>query len=115
MSSALQQSSFLKACLGVKNGKDVPFDIGHFFIAVNIEAFVDLETFKKSVGDLLRELVNSKRIPGARHIYIAGEKEYMTFKKRSREGVPISRETQKEMLIMQSELKLTKYKFNFHV
>ncbi len=115
MSSALQQSSFLKACQGVKNGKYVPFDIGHFFIAVNIEAFVDLDMFKKSAGELLRELANSKKIPGARHIYVAGEKEYLAFKKRSRTGVPISRETQKEMLIMQSELKLTKYKFNFHV
>lgn len=115
MSSVLQQSSFLKACKGVRDGKNVPFDIGHFFIAVNIEAFVDLSTFKKSVGDLLRELVNSRKMPGARHIYIAGEKEYAAFKKRSVEGVPISRETQKEMLIMQSELKLTKYKFGFHV
>jgi L-2-hydroxycarboxylate dehydrogenase (NAD+) len=115
MSSVLQQSSFLKACRGVRNGKDVPFDIGHFFIVVNIEAFVDLGTFKKSTGNLLRQLVNSKKMPGARHIYIAGEKEYAAFKKRSKEGVPISRETQKEMLAMQSELELTKYKFNFHV
>jgi LDH2 family malate/lactate/ureidoglycolate dehydrogenase len=114
MSSALQQSSFLKACLGVKNGKDVPFDIGHFFIAINIEAFVDLDTFKKSVGKMLRELANSKKMPGARQIYIAGEKEYHAFKQRSNEGVPISKETQKEMLTMQSELGLTKYKFDFH-
>ena len=115
MSSVLQRSSFLKACRGVRNGKDVPFDIGHFFIVVNIEAFVDPDTFKKSVGNLLRELANSKKMPGARHIYIAGEKEYAAFKKRSKEGVPISRETQKEMLVMQSELELTKYKFDFHV
>ena len=113
MSSALQQSSFLRACQGVRNGKEVPFDIGHFFIAVNIEAFVDLDTFKKSVGALLRELASSKKMPGARHIYIAGEKEYTASKKRSAKGVPISKETQKEMLIMQYELKLTKYKFNF--
>lgn len=115
MSSVLQQSSFLKACLGVRDGKDVPFDLGHFFIAVNIEAFVDLDTFKKSVGNLLRELANSKKMLGARHIYIAGEKEYAALKKRSKEGVPISKVTQKEMLVMQSELGLTKYRFNFHV
>jgi LDH2 family malate/lactate/ureidoglycolate dehydrogenase len=60
-------------------------------------------------------LANSKKMHGARHIYIAGEKEYAAFKKRSKEGVSISRETQKEMLVMQSELKLTKYKFDFHV
>jgi len=59
--------------------------------------------------------VSNPHISGARHIYIAGEKEFEAFKKRSVEGVPISRETQKEMLVMQSELKLTKYKFGFHV
>jgi len=82
---------------------------------VNIEAFVDTNTFKKSVGKLLRELANSRKMPGAKHIYIAGEKEYAAFKKRSKKGVPISRETQKEMLVMQSELELTRYKFDFHM
>lgn len=115
LSSVLQQSSFLKACRGVRNGKDVPFDIGHFFIAMNIEAFIDLNTFKRSAGNLLRELANSKRMPGARHIYVAGEKEYAAFKQRSKKGVPIPRETLKEMLIMKSELGLTKYEFDFHV
>lgn len=115
LSSCLQQTSFLKACLGIKDGKAVPFDLGHFFIAVNIEAFCDLATFKKSVGDLLRELANSKRQPGADHIYVAGEKEDLAFKKRSKEGCPISKVTQKEMLVMQKELNLTKYKFDFKV
>lgn len=115
MSSALQQSSALKACLGVANGKTVPFDLGHFFIAVNIEAFVELEKFKKSVGDMLRELAASKKMPGIGHIYVAGEKEYLASKRRAVEGVPISLETQKEMLTMQSDLGLTKYRFNFKV
>jgi LDH2 family malate/lactate/ureidoglycolate dehydrogenase len=115
MSSALQQSSFLKACIGIRNGKPVPFDLGHFFIAINIEAFVKLETFKKSVGDMLRELANSKKVPGAEHIYVAGEKEYLASKKRCAEGVPISKETQKEILAIQSELKLKKYRFNFNI
>jgi LDH2 family malate/lactate/ureidoglycolate dehydrogenase len=115
LSSCLQHSSFLKACLGVKNGKAVPFDLGHFFIAVNIEAFCSLDEFKKATGDLLRELANSRKQPGADHIYVAGEKEHLAFLKRSKEGVPISKVTQKEMLQMQAELKLDKYKFSFKV
>lgn len=113
MSSALQQSSFLKACLGIKDGKRIPFDLGHFFIAINIEAFLDLEQFKKSVGTMLRELAGSKKMPDADHIYIAGEKEYIASKKRCIEGIPICTETQKEMIIMQKELKLTGYQFDF--
>jgi LDH2 family malate/lactate/ureidoglycolate dehydrogenase len=72
-----------------------------------------LEKFKKSVGDMLRELAASKKMPGIDHIYVAGEKEYLASKRRAVEGVPISLETQKEMLTMQSELGLTKYRFNF--
>lgn len=113
MSSALQQSSFLKACLGIKNGKRVPFDLGHFFIAINIEAFVELGQFKKSVGAMLRELVGSKKMPAADHIYVAGEKEYLASKKRRIEGIPVCKETQKEIKTMQSELKLTGYQFGF--
>ena len=114
LSSALQQSSFLKACLGTRNGERVPFDLGHFFMAVDIKAFIELERFKKSVGSMLRELAGSRKMPGADHIYVAGEKEYLASKKRRIQGIPISRETQKEMLTMQSELKLSEYLFNFN-
>ena len=114
MSSALQSSSFLKACLGIKDGKTVPYDLGHFFIAINIEAFLPLEEFKKNTGELLRQLANSKKMKSAEHIYIAGEKEYLAFKERSKKGVPVSRETQKEMSIMMKELNLTKYSFPFN-
>jgi len=115
LSSALQQTSFLKACLGIKNGMNVPFDLGHFFIAINIEAFVELENFKKSVGTMLRELANSRKMPGADHIYVAGEKEFLASKKRSKQGIPVYRETQKEILQIQTELKLTDYSFNFMI
>jgi len=115
MSSALQQSSFLKACLGLKDGKYVPYDLGHFFIALNIEAFVELNNFKKSVGTMLRELAKSKKISKAHHIYVAGEKEYLESRNRAIEGIPISRETQKEIMMMRSELRLAKYKFDFNI
>ena len=41
LSSVLQQSSFLRACSGFQDGKLTPFDLGHFFIAINIEAFIE--------------------------------------------------------------------------
>jgi len=113
LSSALQQGSYLKMLMGVKNGKKVPYCLGHFFTAINIEAFTPLRKFKKTTGEILRELRNSGKMPGEKRIYTAGEKEYYTSLERMKRGVPVNLETQKEMTIMRDELGLKKYRFSF--
>jgi LDH2 family malate/lactate/ureidoglycolate dehydrogenase len=97
----------------VKDGKKVPYPLGHFFLAINIEAFTALRSFKKIAGDILRELRASKKMPGAKRIYTAGEKEHLNWLYRKNKGVPVNGETQKEVLAMQAELGLKKYKFPF--
>lgn len=113
LSAALQQGAYMKMLLGVKDGKKVPYPLGHFFLAINIEAFTGLRSFKKIAGDILRELRASKKMPGAKKIYTAGEKEHLAWLYRKNKGVPLNRETQKEILTMQAELGLLKYKFKF--
>ena len=113
LSAALQQGAYMKMLLGVKDGKKVPYPLGHFFLAINIGAFTTLRSFKKIAGGILRELRASKKMPGAKRIYTAGEKEYLNWLYRKNKGVPVNGETQKEVLAMQAELGLKKYKFNF--
>jgi LDH2 family malate/lactate/ureidoglycolate dehydrogenase len=113
LSAALQGGSFLKALLGISNGKKVPYHLGHFFIAMDIAAFTELDAFKKTTGDILRELRASKKMPGRDRIYTAGEKEYLAWCERKDKGVPVNRELQKEILVMQKELGLNKYTFPF--
>ncbi|MCX5791580.1 MAG: Ldh family oxidoreductase [Elusimicrobia bacterium] len=113
LSAALQQGAFMKMLLGVKDGRKVPYPLGHFFLAIDIEAFTSLRSFKKIAGDILRELRASKKMPGAKRIYTAGEKEHLAWLYRRNKGVPLNRETQKEILEMKAELGLNKYKFNF--
>ena len=113
LSAALQGGSYLKMLLGYENGKKVPYHLGHFFIAIDVSAFTDLESFKKTAGDILRSLRASKKMPGHDRIYTAGEKEYLAWLERKDKGVPLNRELQKELIIMRDELKLTKYRFPF--
>ncbi|OGS11939.1 MAG: lactate dehydrogenase [Elusimicrobia bacterium RIFOXYA12_FULL_57_11] len=113
LSAALQQGAYMKMLLGVKDGKKVPYPLGHFFLAINIEAFTSLRSFKQTAGDILRELRASKKMPGAKKIYTAGEKEHLAWLHRKDKGVPLNRETQKEILAMRAELGLHKYKFDF--
>lgn len=113
LSASLQSGAYLKMLLGFENGKKVPYHLGHFFIAIDISAFVELEEFKKTTGNILRELRASKKMPGQSRIYTAGEKEYLAWLERKDKGVPVNRELQKEILTLQKELGLNEYEFPF--
>jgi L-2-hydroxycarboxylate dehydrogenase (NAD+) len=105
LSASLQSGYFLKAINGV--------NLGHFFIAIDVSAFTDLDDFKKTTGDILRSLRAAKKAPGADRIYTAGEKEYFTSLERRVEGVPINASVQAELVQMRDELGLSKHTFPF--
>ena len=113
LSSALQQGAFLKQLLGLEGGKKVPYRIGHFFMAVNVSSFTELEAFKKQTGDLLRQLRASRKAPGQARIYTCGEKEHLAWLGRKSKGVPVDPGLQKEILAMRDELRLHQYHFAF--
>ena len=113
LSAALQNGKYLKMLSGVEEGKPAPINLGHFFIAINISSFIDLESFKKITGDILRSLRASKKAPEAEKIYTAGEKEYLAWLERKDKGVPINENLQQQILTLKKELGLIKYKFPF--
>lgn len=112
LSAALQQGNFMRALSGVgENGEKIPYHLGHFFIAIDPEAFMGLDTFRKITGDILRDLRGSTKAPGAERIYTAGEKEYLVWQQRKDSGVPINAAVQKELVAVRDELELTQYRF----
>jgi LDH2 family malate/lactate/ureidoglycolate dehydrogenase len=114
LSAALQQGQFLNALNGLDaNGKKIPFHLGHFFIAIDISAFVELDKFKKTTGDILRELRASLNAPAATQIYTAGEKEYLAWLSRKDNGVPLNDSLKKTIKSLKEEYKLDSYEFNF--
>jgi len=113
LSAALQNGKYLKMLSGVEDGKPVPINLGHFFIAINISSFIGLELFKKISGDILRSLRSSKKAPEAERIFTAGEKEHLAWLERKDKGAPINQNLQQQILTLKKELGLTKYKFPF--
>ncbi len=114
LSSALQSGLFLKSLSDVdENGKRVPSRLGHFFIAIDISSFVDIDAFKKHTGEILRSLRNSKKAPGQERIYTAGEKEYLSWMERKDKGVPLNEAMQKVIKKTRDEYELWQYKFSF--
>ena len=96
--AALQSGMFLKALNGVdSDGSKRPYHLGHFFIAIDVNAFVELDEFKHTSGEILRALRASKRAPGQDRIYTAGEKEHLAYLERSETGIPLNESVQKSL------------------
>ena len=113
LSAALQAGSFLKMCVDRdENGNIKPYHLGHFFIAIDPEAFCGLDTFKKIAGEILRELRASEKAPGQERIYTAGEKEHLVWLERKDKGVPVGEAVQKEFMAIRDKKNLP-YKFPF--
>lgn len=114
LSASLQQGAFLSALTGIGgDGKPAPFRVGHFFMAINIENYCPLDEFKKTTGQIMCELRNARKAPGAGRIYTAGEKEYEAEKLARKQGIMIVPNLQKDMLFLQKELNLQGYDFPF--
>jgi LDH2 family malate/lactate/ureidoglycolate dehydrogenase len=113
LSAALSDGIYLKDTIGIMENGKKRLKVGHFFLAINIESFLPLRSFKKTAGNIMKGLRNSKKEPGQNRIYTAGEKEFYAEKERSKKGIPINKSIQRDIKIMKEELDLKKYNFSF--
>jgi len=114
LSSSLQSGVFLWDLAGFdEHGNHRPNMIGHFFMAINVSAFTELEAFKQSTGAILRQLRASRLQPGQARIYTAGEKAYEREKRIRSQGVEILPNLQKDIKTICQELGLSGYNLPF--
>ncbi len=107
LSAALSSANYLKMLLGVDSaGNKTPILLGHFFIAINVECFLELNDFKKNVGNILRDLRNSRKATGHDRIWTAGEKEWDVWQYRKDKGVPFNDPLKKSFSEVNDKLNL---------
>jgi L-2-hydroxycarboxylate dehydrogenase (NAD+) len=107
LSAALQNGSFLEGLHGTdENGKPAPYKLGHFFLAINVDFFVDIVDFRKTTGDILRQIQGTQAAPGKKNIYVAGEKEHNSQLLVRQQGIPVIPNLLKDITAMQNELGL---------
>jgi LDH2 family malate/lactate/ureidoglycolate dehydrogenase len=66
-----------------------PTNTGHAIVAISIAAFGGVADFKRSVDTLVRELRQSRRLPGVERIWLPGEQSHQKRLERSQSGVPM--------------------------
>lgn len=113
LSAALQQGAFLQQLVNKDAAGNLkPYELGHYFMAIDIKCFCDPADFRKTAGDIMRALRESEKAPGAERIYTCGEKEYLAGIERADSGVPVNEALQNDMVTMRNELGLD-YRFEF--
>ena len=113
LSAALQEGIYLRDTIGIVEEGQKRLKVGHFFLAINIESFIGINSFLITAGNIMRDLRNSSKEPGEKKIYTAGEKEYYSEVERKKTGIPLNKSLQNDIKIMQKELNLKKYTFPF--
>jgi LDH2 family malate/lactate/ureidoglycolate dehydrogenase len=115
LSTAFQSGPFGEDVCGIdrKTGKPSPMPLGHFFLAINIESLVPLDTFKKNAGKLLSALRASKKSPkGPGRIWTAGEPENdARIARFAQGGMKVSPALQKDMAALRDKSPVLKEKY----
>lgn len=107
LSAALAGGKFMKALTGVsEDGKPSKYHLGHFFFVVDPDAFMGREEFRKTAGEICRELRASQKAPGEERIYTPGQIAYLTWLDRKDKGVPVGETVQREILEVRDKLGL---------
>ncbi len=63
--------------------------IGHFFGAMKIEAFIDVDEFKTQIDDWIQTFRNTKPQPGSPGVLIPGDPEREAEQERRKTGIPL--------------------------
>ena len=74
-----------------------PMRIGHYLLALDIDAFRDVEVFKTDVGELIDRLKSVRTADGVDEVRLPGERAARTAVERERDGIPVDRTTRERL------------------
>lgn len=87
---------------------DKPITHGHFFIAIDVTAFMDLSGFKKRMEHLINEIKDQPLAEGSKEIFLPGEIEYLSRKSCEKVGVQVGSEVLKSLDEFSDEIHVSK-------
>jgi LDH2 family malate/lactate/ureidoglycolate dehydrogenase len=90
LAGTLNGAAFGHNVIDFNKDDSTPTNTGQLIIALDIARFSPLESFKRSVDQIIREMRNSKKMPGVERIQVPGEQSHATWRERSAHGVPMN-------------------------
>ncbi len=80
--------------------------IGHFMMAINVDAFIPIQEFKNRADYLVQKIHSSPRAKEVERIYLPGEIEHLCELKRRSEGIPVSEAVFQDLVHIGHELNI---------
>jgi LDH2 family malate/lactate/ureidoglycolate dehydrogenase len=87
-----------------KNDAERPQNVGHFFMLLDITAFMDVDQFIKRIDKTIDAIKSCRRRSGVEEILVPGERSFRTAASNSISGVPVGEETVRELIALCLEL-----------
>jgi LDH2 family malate/lactate/ureidoglycolate dehydrogenase len=81
-------------------------NVGHFFAAIDIGAFIPVEQFTSMMDQMLVDLSSTPPLPGEDRVWYAGEEEQLTLADRRAKGIPVHASTLAQLRTIAAELEV---------
>lgn len=98
---------------GAAMGKDVvdfnkdsvtPTNTGQAILAINLEAFGEVNVFKSAVDTLVQDIRASERLPGVDRVWLPGEQSHARRQAYGENGIPVASALAKELAVLAKDL-----------
>jgi L-2-hydroxycarboxylate dehydrogenase (NAD+) len=90
LAGTLNGAAFGRNVIDFNKDDRTPTNTGQLIVALDIARFSPVESFKRSVDQIIREMRNSKKMPGVERIQVPGEQSHATWRARSARGIPLT-------------------------
>src|SRR5688572_9407338 len=106
LAGTLNGAAMGKAVVDFNADDTTPTNTGHAIVAINVEAFQSVPEFKRAVDTLVRDLRNSRALPGVSRIRIPGEGSHAARAERRALGIPLPGPLRTALDTLASELRI---------
>lgn len=104
LAGTLNGAAFGRDVIDFNKDDKTPTNTGQIIVALDISRFSPVETFKRTVDAVIREMRNSKKMPGVERIRVPGEQSHAMSLERNAIGVPMNETLFKDLQRLGSEL-----------
>lgn len=97
LSGVLTGAGFGKYVNNMYENWNEPQNVGHFFVAIDINRFIPMDFFKTRMDQYIQEIKAEPKAPGVDEILIPGEIEYRLSEKRKQQGIELPSKVSDEL------------------
>lgn len=104
LAGTLNGAAFGRDVIDFNKDDKTPTNTGQAIVALDVSRFSPVETFKRNVDQVIREMRSSRKMSGVERIRLPGEQSHATWLERSATGIPMIDTLYKDLQRLASDL-----------